>query len=203
MCQPASMIITRAAVYWHPRRDSHTAIRALHCLLEAGLGDPTDVAVEIVPPGGDYRRPLTDWIYRVDQDRVPDWYEAREAELAARAELAAWYASHVQTDPASHQRVGPDETLIALAGQQTVTGGVGRAYGSAQQTVTGGVGRAYGSAQQTVTGGVGHAYDWAQQTVTGGVGHAYDSAQQTVTGGEGRAYGSAQQTVTGGVGRRA
>src|SRR3990167_4612877 len=171
MCQPASMIITRAAVYWHPRRDSHTAIRALHGLLEAGLGDPTDVAVEIVPPGGDYRRPLTDWIYRVDQDRVPDWYEAREAELAGRA------------------------------GQQTVTGGVGRAYGSAQQTVTGGVGRAYDSAQQTVTGGVGHAYDSAQQTVTGGMGYAYGSAQQTVTGGEGRAYGSAQQTVTGGVGR--
>ena len=73
--------------------------------------------------------------------------------------------------------------LIHVSGEQTVAGGIGRAYGTATQTVTGGEGVAYDNATQTVTGGVGMAYGNATQTVTGGEGYAYDNATVRVSGG--------------------
>jgi hypothetical protein len=163
------MIVTAAEILWSPDHDSHETLAKNHHLDDRTIA-PDFVRVEIVPPGVDYTVPPDQWVYRVDQDYLPAWYSAPEAELACRRVLPAWYAAHVVTD--GDQVVQDGQTRIAL--------------GHASQTISGGEGWAYGDATQTITGGEGRAYDSASQTISGGVGWAYGDATQTITGGEGR-----------------
>jgi hypothetical protein len=179
------MIVTAAEILWSPDHDSHETLIKNHHLDDRTIA-PDFVRVEIVPPGVDYTVPPDQWVYRVDQDYLPAWYSAPEAELACRRVLPAWYAAHVVTD--GDQVVQDGQTRIALGhASQTITGGVGWAYNSVTQVVTGGEGWAYNSVTQVVTGGKGWAYNSVTQVVTGGVGRAYNSSvTQVVTGGEGR-----------------
>ena len=82
MCRPASMIVTKSRVYWNPPEfgESHTSIRERYNLRD-DLHGTQGVAIEIVPPNGDYSAPLDTWIFCVDQDIVPDWWNPKEAEI--------------------------------------------------------------------------------------------------------------------------
>ncbi len=196
MCRPASMVLTETEVHWRGESDSHEAI-----IKHAGLKDdklpPDFVRVEITPPGGDLSRPLERWVYRVDQDVMPTWYNARREEARTRNALHEWFAACVMAS-GEHETVGRDTRYLC----GTVV--VGEMYGSAQVREMCGsaqVREMYGSAQVREMCGsaqVGAMRDSAQVRVMCGsaqVGAMRDSAQVRVMCGSaqvGAMYGSAQ-----------
>ena len=95
MSNPASMIVGKNRIYWNPPEfgESHTVIRRRNGLRD-GVGQTDGVAVELLPPKNDMTAPLDQWIFNTDQDILPDWWNLKEGELAARAELPAWLHAH-------------------------------------------------------------------------------------------------------------
>jgi hypothetical protein len=88
VCKLASFVVTRERVLWHPESDSHEQI-----IEKYGLDDKKKsdfVRVELVPPNNDYLKPLNSWVYQVNQDNVPSWYNTKESEIATRHELDRW-----------------------------------------------------------------------------------------------------------------
>ena len=97
MCHPASFVVTRDRVYWSMVTDSHTEIIAEYGLHEDGVRGVNVVKVEISPANGQLDSDPAGWGYKLDQDRVPDWYDAAECERRARVALAEWVAARVIT----------------------------------------------------------------------------------------------------------
>ena len=170
MCYPASLIVTKQGVKWSRKTDSHEDI-----IREFGLKDEvankiTLVRVEITPPNGDMRTPIEQWVYKVDQGLLPDWYEKNPEkwEAEARAALADWYAAKVFLSGFHEIRDGQcwayGSSQVKAYGSSQV-----KAYGSSQV-------KAYGSSQVT-------ACDSSQVK-------ACDSSQVT-------AYGSSQVKACG------
>src|SRR5574343_426672 len=92
MCRPASFVVTRNRVLWHLSSDRHEDIIEQYGLMDRAPV-PDFVRVEVAPDDNKYLLPFEAWTYRVDQDKVPDWYSAKWAEEQTRAELPAWKAS--------------------------------------------------------------------------------------------------------------
>jgi hypothetical protein len=95
MCKPASFVVTRGKAYWSRASDSHEDI-----IKEFALGDLDSdfrnigiVRVEVVPPDNDMLKPLSEWVFKTDQDLIPDWYDPTFAEQLAREALTAWAAA--------------------------------------------------------------------------------------------------------------
>jgi hypothetical protein len=88
MCRLASFIVTRERVLWHPESDSHEKIIELFKLDDRKECD--FVRVELAPSNDNYLQPLKKWEYKVDQPTTPEWYSAKEVEIATRHELAKW-----------------------------------------------------------------------------------------------------------------
>ena len=82
------MVLTKNAVFWSMFTDSHTEIIAEHKLHEDGVRGPNAVKVEITPPDGRIDVGALDtWVYRVDQDVLPEWYDPADAEARVRTVL--------------------------------------------------------------------------------------------------------------------
>ena len=93
MCRPATFIITKNQVLWSLKDESHEVI-----IKENNLKDEhniTFVRVEIVPRDDNYLLPFSQWIYHLDQDLLPDWYNVKEAEKRARKQLPKWRKAKV------------------------------------------------------------------------------------------------------------
>jgi len=97
MCRPASFVVTKARVFWSRDSDSHEKIIEEHHLHESGIFGPNIVRVELIPPWEDYTRPIREWLYYVEQDIRPRWYDFEVVESRVRAELPEWYSVHVLT----------------------------------------------------------------------------------------------------------
>lgn len=98
MCKLKSGIILKDRVYI-PDHDHHTQM-----LDELKIKDTREnaerlfVRAELYPKDRDiFSDPVT-WIYRVDQDILPDWYVAEVDEARMREAVKAWYAAHVHID---------------------------------------------------------------------------------------------------------
>ena len=169
MCYPASFIITRERTLWLKDSDSHEDIIEYYKCREGEF-----VRVEISPPNKNYRLPINKWVYKTDQDILPEWHSDKFAEEMCRLELPKWYKTHVITG-GSHSLSGKISKVILggivhVAGQ---TGGYCCFYGNSQGKVTG------------QTGGVCWFYDNSQGKVTGQTGGDcwfYDNSQGKVTG---------------------
>jgi hypothetical protein len=129
MCKPASFVLTKDNVFWSKRTESHSEIIKEFNLCEEGVRGINLACVEITPPGDDYRLPLDQWIYRLDTDRAPHWYDAKEAEARVRAILPEWLKAKIIL-PDEARDVYGEEVIIACYG--TV-----RAYGSSSVTACG------------------------------------------------------------------
>ena len=93
MCKPASFIIVNGQPpKWSVNTENHTGIRKEHGVPENTDTLTASVQVEITPPDGDLQNPIKDWIFKVNQDRLPKWWDASEAEVAVRVELKKWAA---------------------------------------------------------------------------------------------------------------
>jgi len=162
MCKPASGVLTKDKVHWSKKSESHEAIIAEHQLHADGVNGPNILCFEIVPPNGDFQLPSDQWEYRIDQDELPKWHDAKRDEERARSMLPEWLAAKV---------VLPDQSAECVNRQIVAVYGTVRACGSA--TV-----EAYGSATVEAYGSATvEAYDLATVEAYGSAAvWAYDSA---------------------------
>ena len=96
MCKPASLVVSRRQVWWHPTSDSHEDIIAKYRIHIDGTHGANAVPVEIAPDDGDLSRPLSEWTFRTDHAGymrdLPDWWDAQREEQRSRAALEDWAA---------------------------------------------------------------------------------------------------------------
>ena len=101
MCMFKSGIITKSGVTLAPMyNDSHSRL-----LERMGLDDnqinamKVFVRAELVPPENDKTVDVQKWEYKVDQDVVPDWYEADPGryEMEMRTAVKEWMDKHFVT----------------------------------------------------------------------------------------------------------
>jgi hypothetical protein len=147
MCEAASGVNTKDKVLWIPQFNSHYKI-----LKHFGITDtepvPDFVKWECTPPikNGmpDYNAPLDDWIFRIDQDRLPDWAVPELEEKRARQVLPDWYKSHIDgkcTDARYVVFSGGDGATLKGGYRATLTGGDNATLtGGDDATLTGGDG---------------------------------------------------------------
>ena len=94
MCKPASFVMSRRRVWWHPTSDGHEDIIVKYRIKVEGVRGVNTVPVEIAPDDGDLSRPLDEWAFRVDvagyARDLPDWWDAEREERRARAALVDW-----------------------------------------------------------------------------------------------------------------
>ena len=99
MCNPASFVVTKDQVFWSKKSDSHEDIISEFELKEMNVRhEPTFVRVEISPENGDLRLPIDEWIYKLDQDVRPNWYEQEVVERRCRVVLKKWAESKLIID---------------------------------------------------------------------------------------------------------
>lgn len=125
MYRPASFVLTRDRVFWSRKTDSHESIIEEFGLNQDGVRGPNIVRVEVVPPDGDMRRPLAEWLFVFDQDMVPDWCDKADCERWARESLTEWAKAKLVIDATIEVR----DAQVYAHGSSTVT-----AYG--RSTVT-------------------------------------------------------------------
>jgi len=77
MCIPASFVLTKDHIFFSKISNNHENIIRENNLTVDGLRGPNIVRVEIVPTNDDYTLPLEYWIYAVDQNILPDWYDEK------------------------------------------------------------------------------------------------------------------------------
>lgn len=88
MCKFASFVLTKDKVYWLPDIDSHEEIISRNNLHVDGVRGPNILRVEIIPgPTIKKFNQYKDWQYRIDQDRMPEWFDAPKDEKRARTAL--------------------------------------------------------------------------------------------------------------------
>jgi hypothetical protein len=146
MCSPASFIIVKGQPpVWSKYTESHTEIRK-----EFGLPENTDtltanVQVELSPENGDLKTPIKNWVFRVDQDRLPTWWDANEAEIATRKEIKKWAKQKLITKDCAELRDG----------QFYVVGGtISQVLGGTISQVSGGtISQVWGGTISQVSGG--------------------------------------------------
>lgn len=94
MCRAASGVLTGGyIVKWLTNSDSHEDIIEQRELVEGGtVGPPYIVRFEVTPPDGDLSVPLEWWKYKVDQDKLPNWYDDEKGKAAAMRWLSEWAA---------------------------------------------------------------------------------------------------------------
>ncbi len=149
MCRPASFVLTRESIFSGSKSESHEDIILEHGLHADGVRGPNIVRVEITPPVDDFRIPLDQWVYKLDQDELPPWYDAEEAEARVRKVLPDWLAAKVVLPNQELEECTGH--LVAVYGKiQRVCGGatIQRVCGATIQDVYGSatIKRVYGSA---------------------------------------------------------
>ena len=145
MCRFASMILTRDRAFWSRGTDSHDEIIAEFGLVDEVAGRITLARIELTPPGEDSTAPLDQWVYVLDQDLLPEWYEPAETERRARVCLVEVCAARLFTTDEHQVTAG----IYVACDSAQVT-----AYNSAQVTARDSAQvKAYGSATVLQWGG--------------------------------------------------
>ena len=95
MCRLKSGIILKGRVFV-PEYDSHTQM-----LEELGITDDylnaskTFVRAELLPVDGDVFSSIDNWILKVDQDVIPDWYDEETYKPQVIAAVKEWAKDHI------------------------------------------------------------------------------------------------------------
>jgi len=94
MCKPASVIVTKDAILWSKTSDKHEDI-----IEEYGLKDnllpPDFVRVELSPENDLLWTDTARWLFNIDQDVFPDWWNAKKAETKVRNAILKWQKTKV------------------------------------------------------------------------------------------------------------
>ena len=194
MCQPASGVLTRDQVWWDEDSDSHEAIIRKHKLHADGVRGPNVLRFEIVPPDDDYTLPLAEWVYKVDQDILPEWYDPVHDPVRARSMMPAWAQHHI----ISSGEVRDGQTRVVLSGSVTQIGGKCRVYGGGQNTQNDGWCYVHGGGQNTQNGGTCWVHSGGTNTQSGGLCDVYSGGTNTQNDGTCYVYGGGQNTQSDG-----
>jgi hypothetical protein len=121
MCNPASFVVTKDRVFWSKHTNSHSRIIEEFGLHADGVGGPNTVSVEIKPPDGDYGADPATWRFNTDQDVLPEWYDAGQAEAACRLELTEWAKWHCcnQGSGATGEQVAGGDMVSQRSGNES------------------------------------------------------------------------------------
>ena len=102
MCKFASFVLTKDREFWSEKGDSHSEIISSNSLHEWGAKGPNIVKVEISPTDKIKKWPsLKAWKFVIDQDTLPDWFDAAQAEKRTRAALLRRFEGGFKTIDAS------------------------------------------------------------------------------------------------------
>ena len=102
MCKFASFVLTKDREFYSLTSDSPTNIISEHNLNEWGARCPNIVKVEISPTNKIKKWPsLKAWTFVIDQDKTPDWFDAKQAEARTREALQRRFKSGFSTIDAS------------------------------------------------------------------------------------------------------
>ena len=142
MCEFASFVLDKTHEYYLQTSNSHADIIEHYKLREMhpnGL-DAAILKVEITPPAENRKAPIGEWNFHIDQDIMPTWFDASDAETRTRAALA--------------RRSADERWLIEEIGHQTSVGYAGTATAGDAGTATAGyAGTATAGARGTATAG--------------------------------------------------
>ena len=157
MCKPASFKIVKGPkALWSKRTDSHNEIEKEHGIPINTAETIYNVSVEIVPPNGYFATPLKDWVFAVDQDMLPKWWNAEEAEKETRLELVKWADAKLRQAGNNRDIVDGDDVIAVCGGTvHAVCGGTVHAvWGGTVHAVRGGtVNAVWGGTVNEVRGG--------------------------------------------------
>ena len=154
MCAPASFVVTKDKVFWSAKSESHAEIIEEHKLHADGASGPNIAKVEVNPPNGDFTLPLDEWLFKLDEDVQPKWYDPAAIKAMVRAELPKWVAAKI---------VLPGET------RKVVDGHIVACYGTIQSVEGGTIQSVKGGTIQYVYGGtIQYVYGGTIQSVEGG-----------------------------------
>ena len=123
MCRPASFVITRQgrgmlANWSKETSESHTDIIEKLGLREQNVrGEYLFVRIEITPPNDDFMAPLDQWQFKVDQDVLPEWWDADAAERCVRKELPEWLAAKVVLPGQIRAAVCAQDYVVLVMGE--------------------------------------------------------------------------------------
>jgi len=123
MSLPASFVVVQSpefgmkALWSACCSDRHVSIRGNFGVDDPSSIEPNSVSVEIIPPDQDYTKPLNTWIFHVNQDPLPSWWDAQKAEECVRRELPQWVKKKL---------VLPDETREVVCGYKIISVVLGR-----------------------------------------------------------------------------
>ena len=102
MCKFASFVLTKDREFWSDKTDSHEDIIRENELHADGARGPNLLRVEISPTDKIKVWPsLKAWAYKVDQDRMPEWFIPAQAEKRTRAALLRRFKQGFKTVDAS------------------------------------------------------------------------------------------------------
>jgi hypothetical protein len=102
MCKFASFVLTKDREFWSDKTDSHEDIIRENELHADGARGPNLLRVEISPTDKIKVWPsLKAWAYKVDQDRMPEWFIPAQAEKRTRAALLRRFKQGFKTVYAS------------------------------------------------------------------------------------------------------
>jgi len=191
MCKSASFIVTQNDVLFSKYSDSHEDI-----ISENKLNDETNtpdfVRIEIFPKDNDYRTPMENWIFKTDQDFLPEWFNIKEAEIACRDKINEWAKTHIIRKDTRIPTEFTKLNLIILSGNvkiDTVSGGDVWSYNKSKLTIN------------TLSGGYVLSYDTSNvtiDTVSGGDVRSCDTSKltiNTVSSGDVRSYDTSKLTI--------
>ncbi len=89
MCKFASFVLTKDQEFYDETGDLHSEIISQNNLHEWGTHGPNIVKVEITPVDKIKKWPsLKAWVFKIDQDILPNWADAETCEKRTRAALA-------------------------------------------------------------------------------------------------------------------
>jgi len=142
MCNPASFVLTKDNVFWSKNTDHHNEIMEENNLRDTFAGKPQILKVEITPNDGDLFSDINKWVFRFDQDILPDWANKEKDEKRTRGALQGWCERKLISGVT--QELTEGEFYVSGSAQiKRVSGSaqINYVYGSAQ------IKRVYGSAQ--------------------------------------------------------
>ena len=120
MCNMASFVVTQTKTYWSKTSDNHREIIAEFNLGSLDTMDAVDlVRCEVTPPDGDFSKSLADWKFSLDQDMLPEWYNAEWTEVQCREVLVDWAAFKIISE--GRRELGEGSYIII--GNATVEAG--------------------------------------------------------------------------------
>jgi len=209
MCNSASFIVTQNDVFFSKYSDSHEDI-----ISENKLNDKTDtpdfVRIEISPKDNDYRTPIESWIFKTDQDFLPEWFNIQEAEIACRDKINEWAKTHIIRKDTKIPAEFTKLNLIILSGNVTIdtlSDGCVQSYETTKLTIntlSGGDVRSYDTTKltiNTVSSGDVRSYNTSKvtiNTVSSGYVRSYDTSKVTIntlSGGDVRSHHTSNVTI--------